>query len=103
MALMVAKTFLQVQRRGTVAIPPEVRRRHNLDQPGAQVALIEREDGVIELHPHLPRPADQAWFWSGEWQEGEREVDAHIAAGESRTHESGDRFLAHLADLHPGS
>ncbi len=25
--------------------------------------------------------ADQAWFWSREWQEGEREVDEDLRAG----------------------
>lgn len=96
-------TFLKMTSRGTVAIPPDIRRRHRLDEPGAQVAVIEREDGVIELHPHVPRPADQAWFWTDQWQHGEREVDAHVAAGEITTHESGEAFLAHLADLRSGS
>lgn len=94
-----SKIFLQIQSRGTVAIPPDVRKRHRLDEPGAQVELIERADGVIELHPHLPRPTYQAWFWTSEWQEGERAVDAHVAAGEVRTHESGEAFLAHLDGL----
>jgi len=49
-------TFLSVQSRGTIAIPPEVRRRFGLDRPGAQVELVEREDGVIELRPHVPMP-----------------------------------------------
>ena len=27
-------------------------------------------------------PADQAWYWSSEWQEGEREADKHLSSGE---------------------
>jgi len=64
---------------GEIALPADVCHRHNLDETGALVRLVEREDGVIELHPI---PADQAWFWTPEWQEGEREVDEHIARGE---------------------
>ena len=32
--------------------------------------------------------ASQAWFWTPEWQEGERQADAEIAAG------LGERFRA---------
>ncbi len=48
--------YVSVQSRGTIALPPDVRQRYGLDEPGAQVELVEREDGVLELHPHLPMP-----------------------------------------------
>ena len=54
--------YVGVQGRGVVALPAEVRRRLHLDQPGAQVEITEREDGVLELRPSLPIPADQHWF-----------------------------------------
>jgi AbrB family looped-hinge helix DNA binding protein len=54
--------YLGVQRLGVIALPAEVRRRLHLDEPGAQVEVIEREDGVLELRPALPVPAEQAWF-----------------------------------------
>jgi bifunctional DNA-binding transcriptional regulator/antitoxin component of YhaV-PrlF toxin-antitoxin module len=91
-----ARTYVTVQGRGTLALPADVRRRHRLDEPGAQVEVVERADGVIELHPHVPVPADQAWFWTERWQAREREADAHVAAGEVTTHESAEDFLAHL-------
>jgi bifunctional DNA-binding transcriptional regulator/antitoxin component of YhaV-PrlF toxin-antitoxin module len=47
-------TFLNVQGRGTVALPPDIRRRYGLDEPGAQVELVERDDGVLELRPCRP-------------------------------------------------
>jgi hypothetical protein len=40
--------------------------------------------------------ADQTWFWTPEWQEGEREVDEHIAAGRTTYFDSVDEFLAAL-------
>jgi len=91
--------YLGVQRRGVIALPAEVRRRLHLDEPGAQVEVIEREDGVLELRPALPVPAEQAWFWTEHWQRREREVDEHVAAGEVRVHDSTEDFLAHLDAL----
>jgi bifunctional DNA-binding transcriptional regulator/antitoxin component of YhaV-PrlF toxin-antitoxin module len=91
-----ARTYVTLQGRGTLALPADVRRRHQLDEPGAQVEVVERDDGVIELHPHVPVPADQAWFWTDRWQAREREADSQIAAGEVTTHESADDFLKHL-------
>jgi AbrB family looped-hinge helix DNA binding protein len=85
-------TFVGLQRRGTIAIPADIRKRHHLDEPGAQVELVEREDGVIELRPQLPHPAEQQWFWTERWQRMEREADADIAAGRVTTHESGEDF-----------
>ena len=73
--------LVSVQSRGTIALPPDLRRRMHLDQPDAQVRLIEREDGRVELVPVVAIPADQAWFWTDRWQAMEREADADIAAG----------------------
>lgn len=40
---------------------------------------------------------DQAWFWTPEWQAGEREVDEDRAAGiQDREFDSGEDFLAYL-------
>ncbi len=39
---------------------------------------------------------DQAWFWTREWQEGEQEADAQLAAGEGTVHKSTEDFVAHL-------
>lgn len=94
-----ASVYVNVQTRGTVALPAGLRRRHHLDEPGAQVEVIERDDGVIELHPHVPVPADQKWFWTERWQEREREVDAHVKAGEVQVHDSPEQFVAHLDEL----
>lgn len=70
--------------RGSITLPADLRRRYHLDEPGAQVEVIGRADGVIELHPVLPHHADQAWFWTERWQKMEREVDEDVAAGRTR-------------------
>lgn len=85
-----------LQSRGTLALPAELRKRHHLDHPGAQVRIVERDDGVLELYPMAAIPADQRWFWTERWQRMEREADEDIAAGRVRRHESIDDLLSGL-------
>ena len=73
----------------------EHRHHFGLDQPGAQVEVIERE-GEIVLRPHVAVPADQAWFWTERWQQLEREADDAVAAGRVTVVESVDELLADL-------
>lgn len=97
------KTYhVSVQSRGTIALPADLRRRMHLDEPGAQVQIIEREDGSVELQPMLPIPADQRWFWTERWQAMEREADEDIAAGRVLTFDSVDDFIEHLEDHRDG-
>jgi bifunctional DNA-binding transcriptional regulator/antitoxin component of YhaV-PrlF toxin-antitoxin module len=85
-----------VQARGTLALPAELRKRHHLDEPGAQVRVVEREDGVIELHPLAAIPADQRWFWTERWQRMERKADDDIAAGRVRAYNGVEDLLDSL-------
>lgn len=83
-----SRHFIALQNRGVLTLPAAVRRRYRLDEPGTQVEVVERDDGVLELHPHAAVPADQAWFWTPEWQEGEREASADIEAGRTERFDS---------------
>ena len=88
--------YVAVQSRGTIALPADLRRRLHLDEPGAQIEIIEREDGLVELRPVLPVPADQRWFWSQRWQAMEREADADIAAGRTTVVDGVEELIEHL-------
>lgn len=39
---------------------------------------------------------DQAWYWIPEWQAGEREADAQIAAGQLTSYDSAEAMFADL-------
>lgn len=91
--------YVGVQGRGTVALPSVLRRKYHLDEPGAQVEITEREDGVIEVRPAVAVPSTQAWFWTPEWQRREQEVDGHVAAGRVTSFDGDDAFSAHLDGL----
>lgn len=91
--------YVAIQRRGLIALPADLRERLHLDEPGVQFEVTERADGVVELRPTVPVPADQAWYWTERWQAREHEVDAHVRAGHVAVHDSGEGFLAHLDEL----
>ena len=67
-------------------------------EPGDEID-IRVENGAAYLIPiaTIKIPRDQAWFWTKEWQEKEREADADIAGGNVRDFES---LEALMKDLH---
>jgi len=93
---MPSEMHIVINERGAIILPADLRRRHRLDEPGAQVRVVEREDGVIELHPELPVPTDQMWFRSTRWQRMERAADEDITAGRLARFDDVDAFLSEL-------
>lgn len=91
--------IVALQGRGVLTLPAELRRRHHLDEPGAQVSIVETDDGRIELIPLAAVPASQKWFWTERWQMMEREVDDAVAAGEIEVFDDAESFLANLDEL----
>ncbi|MDR1808337.1 MAG: hypothetical protein LBR33_10570 [Propionibacteriaceae bacterium] len=82
-----------------MSIPAALRRRFKLDTPGAQVKVtVDEANEQMVLAPHVAIPADQAWYWTPEWQAGEREVDADIANGRVTTYLTDEEFLASFKD-----
>jgi len=68
---------------------------------GRVVPLSRNGRPVAVLRPIDP---DQAWFWTPEWQEGEREVDASLADPNREPRAmSGEEFLAHLDEIYASS
>lgn len=54
------------------------------------------EDGQVTLRGMTVASSDQAWFWGQEWQQGEREASAQIAAGHTEAHEDAESMFAVL-------
>ncbi len=44
------------------------------------------------------RGPDQAWFWTPEWQAGEKAADADLAAGRTTVYDSDEAFLKALEE-----
>ena len=83
-----------VRAKGQVTIPAAVREAARLEE-GDPVEVEIVEGGVL-LRPMKVIDATQAWFWTPEWQAGERQADAEIAAGLGDRYESDEEFLAAL-------
>ncbi len=83
-----------VRAKGQVTIPAEIRQAARLEE--GDPVEVEIVDGGILLRPMKMIDASQAWFWTPEWQAGEREADADIAAGRVERFESDEEFLAAL-------
>jgi len=62
-----------------ITIPKEIFEALNLEVGDFLEAGIE--DNTIVLVPKKLIPKDQAWFWTKEWQKGEKEADDDIREG----------------------
>jgi hypothetical protein len=60
----------------------------------------ESEDVMYILHPMTQKlveiDPEQRWFWTEEWQIGERQVEQDLAAGDYEDFENMDDFFADM-------
>ena len=80
-----------IRGKGQVTLPLHIRRKLGLRE-GDHV-LVSVEQGRVVLTPAALIPRDQAWFWSEEWQAGEREADRELAAKGGGQVFTADEFL----------
>lgn len=85
----------QLRKKNQLTLPAEVREALHLSE-GDEVEFTVEPDGQVTLRGWTTIPTDQRWFWAEDWQEGEREASAQIAAGDTAVYESDDDFLAAL-------
>lgn len=96
MAAETAISTARVRGRGQLTLPAEVREALRVAE-GDEVEFTRYEDGTITVRGLKTIPADQAWFWSPEWQAGEREADQDIAAEDlSPVYGSAEEMFADL-------
>ena len=86
-----------VRAKGQVTIPEEIRAAAHLEEGDLLEAEIT-DEGIL-LRPQKVIDSTQAWFWTPEWQAGEREADADLVAGRGEVFNSGDEFLAALRKI----
>lgn len=83
--------------KGQMTLPEEIRLAARLEEGDLLEAEIT-QDGIL-LKPQRVIDADQAWFWTPEWQAKEREADEDIAAGRGEIFYSDEEFLEALRGL----
>ncbi|MBN2185983.1 MAG: AbrB/MazE/SpoVT family DNA-binding domain-containing protein [Dehalococcoidia bacterium] len=80
---------------GQITLPKEIRIKTNM-QPGDFVEVKLDEEGHIVLTLKKLVDANQAYFWSEEWQAGERKADADIEAGRMKRFKSAADAVKYL-------
>jgi AbrB family looped-hinge helix DNA binding protein len=88
----VPRTTLRAK--GQLTLPEEIRTAARLEEGDLLEAVIT-DEGIL-LRPQKIIDATQAWFWTPEWQGGEREADADLAAGRGEAFGSGEAFVKAL-------
>ena len=83
-----------IRNKGQVTIPAHIRRAAHLEE-GDPVEFELVAEGIL-LRPRKVIDATQAWFWTPEWQAGERRADEDLAAGRVERFEGDEEFLAAL-------
>ena len=80
-----------VGKRNLDYIPKSIRKALNI-QPGDVLEFTVEGEKVV-ITPMKTVPADQAWFWTKEWQEGEKEATEDIKKGQVKKFSSMDKLL----------
>ena len=86
----------RVRGKGQITLPREIRDAAHLEE-GDPIEFEITAHGIL-MRPKKVIDASQAWFWTPEWQAGEREADADIAAGRVTTYLTAEEFLASLEE-----
>jgi AbrB family looped-hinge helix DNA binding protein len=86
--------IVQIKKRHVITLGREIRKELNLDE--GDILDVFVEEGKIVLEPKKLIPADQQWFWTEEWQKGEREAQAEIDAGLTKRARSAEEFMEEL-------
>lgn len=68
---------LTLKKQGQIAIPKHFLEKLDLHENDQLEVTVE--DGKIIMQPVIKIDKEQAWFWSFEWQQGEREAESDIS------------------------
>jgi AbrB family looped-hinge helix DNA binding protein len=83
----------QLRKKGQLTLPPRVRAALHLSE-GDEVEFTVHPDGEVTLRGLTVIPTAQKWFWTEEWQAGEREASAAIVAGNTTVDHSTEEFTS---------
>lgn len=85
----------KLRSKGQLTLPPEIREALRVKE-GDDIEFAIEEDGTVTVRGYILIPADQAWFFTPEWQAKEREADDEIARGDVTYFDSHEDFMAAL-------
>jgi AbrB family looped-hinge helix DNA binding protein len=89
-----ARTTLRAK--GQLTLPDDVRKAANLEE-GDLIEAEVSENGDVILRPLATVDRSQAWFWTKEWQAGEREANDEATNGAGELFTTDAEFLDSLS------
>ncbi|MCJ7576695.1 MAG: AbrB/MazE/SpoVT family DNA-binding domain-containing protein [Dehalococcoidia bacterium] len=90
-------TLTRLTSGGQITLPKEIRLKTSMEV-GDFVEVKLDEEGHIVLTPKKLVDASQAYFWTEEWQRGERKADEDIKAGRVKQFNSVTEAVKYLED-----
>jgi antitoxin MazE len=84
----------EIRSRSQITIPSEIIKKLNLKQGDTLDVTIE--DDQIILRPVVAVPKDQAYFWSKEWQQDEKQIQSDIEKDKIKSAKSKDELFKDL-------
>lgn len=85
----------QLRRHSQLTVPADVRKALHIEE-GDEVEFRLTESGAVVLRGMTVVPADQRWFWTDDWQAGEREASEQLAHNEGSFYADVDAMFADL-------
>ncbi len=76
---MSPRALVKVQKNKNITLPVSAMKRYRMRE-GDYLMVHETPAGLL-LKPIKVVDAEQAWFWSKDWQEGEREAEHDLRTG----------------------
>ena len=86
--------YSKVTRHGQITLPASVRKQLGVVE--GDIIEIEVTDDRATLVPKKLVDKGQAYFWSKEWQESEREAELDIKSGRVRVYDSAKELIKEL-------
>ncbi len=84
----------KVSEKYRITLPPEARQKLHIDV-GDFIEVRVTDTGIV-LRPKRLIDSSQVWFWSKEWQQAEKEIEAEYKAGKCKTAKNVKEFLTEL-------
>jgi antitoxin MazE len=88
--------LIQLKTKAQITLPVKMRRKLGIKQGDYLEATLQGEK--IILTPIKAVDRSEAWFWSKEWQEGERRADEDLKAGRYTVHDTMEDLVKSLRE-----
>jgi AbrB family looped-hinge helix DNA binding protein len=86
--------LIQLRKKAQLTLPLSVRKELGIEE--GDYIDVQVRDGEIVLKLKKPVDKDQAWFWTKRWQQGEKEAEEDICAGQIHRFPDSKSAVAHL-------